>query len=174
MADKKPTIEELTREIRTHWAHHPELFALLHRNPEPLAGRKPNAEATLLLDGASVVCQLDFPIRRDGAKPFIIDYCESINFKDLQAVTHAEMEALVLKVMKARVGAGNHDIRFIDSMGELEHNQFIIGDLKCRHPSGDPLRMPDVEDRTPVKKGFKLKPNATGMYRQFVDRNHKR
>lgn len=164
MKSKKHDIEKITNELRTRWANHPELFALLHRNPEPIGGKKPFA-STLLLGCERELVQIDFPVRLDGASPFIIDYSERLDLKDLGAVTHAEMESLVLKVLKARTEAG--DRRFlIDSMGQLVDPSRL---------SGDPMGIPKCEeDPSPVKKGFKLKPNATGMYRQFVDRNHKR
>lgn len=164
MTDKKHDIEKITNELRTRWAEHPELLAVLHRNADPLTGRKPLG-TTILLHNASELCQIDFPMRFDGAKPFIIDYGPKMNFGDLELVTRAEMESLVLKVLKARTEAGDH--RFlIDSMGQLVDPSLL---------SGDPVGIPKCEeDPSPVKKGFKLKPNATGMYRQFVDRNHKR
>lgn len=163
MTDKKPTIEEITNEMRTRWANHPELFAMLHRNAEPLAGRKP-LRTTILMHSNAEIFQCGAPMPR-GPVPFIIDYSARMDFRDLEAVTHAEAESLVLKVLKARTEAGDRHFA-IDSMGQLVDPSLL---------SGDPVGIPKCEeDPMPVKKGFKLKPNATTMFSQFVDRNHKR
>lgn len=89
-------------------------------------------------------------------------------------MSREDAHATIMHMLKARSGPNDAHFR-MDSMSQLELNEFADEELKRLRRIGDPVGIPKCEeDPMPVKKGFKLKPNATGMYRQFVDRNHKR
>ena len=84
----------------------------------------------------------------------------------LPRVTTTDMEEHVLRVLKGHeVCSGNRFV--LDSL-------CAITDIDRARLTGDPMFLPQFEDPRPVKSGFKLKPNATSMYQQFVERNHKR
>lgn len=169
--EKKPEdIAALCATVRDRMAQHPELFAMTHRNGRPLS--RPYLNTPVQSLGIATLLRshrargiTDYPVKLDANCPIIIDYSEPLDVHALQLVSREDAEATVMTVLKARKAAGNHFT--FDSLG-------AITDLDRARLSGDPLTLPDIEDPTPVKKGFKLKPNATGMFRQFVDRNHRR
>ena len=180
--EKKPEdIAALCETVRDRLAQHPELLAMLHRNGRPLSRavgvNVPPVQTlgtTLMLGTQEGLVSIDFPIRLNGNAPIIIDYAEPLDVHALQLVSREDAEAAVLSMLKARSGPNAGHFR-IDSMSQLELNEFSDEELKRLRRIGDPVGIPKCEeDPMPVKKGFKLKPNATGMYRQFVDRNHKR
>lgn len=178
--EKKPEdIAALCETVRDRLAQHPELFALLHRNGQRLARPYLNVPVQSLGIAELLRAQhargiTDYPVKLDPNCPIIIDYAEPIDVHALECVSREDAHATIMHMLKTRSGPNAAHFR-MDSMSQLELNEFADEELKRLRRIGDPVGIPKCEeDPMPVKKGFKLKPNATGMYRQFVDRNHKR